>query len=156
GYAGNSLWDWPVLPDFVDSRIHDYARTNASIGINGVVLNNVNTSSQFLTEEYLVKVAALANTFRPYGMRVYLTARFSAPIEIGGIHTADPLNPTVANWWKNKADEIYKFIPDFGGFLVKANSEEQPGPATYGRTHAEGANMLAAALAPHQGIVFWR
>ncbi len=156
GYAGKSLWNWSELPAHIDPRLTDYARANASIGINGSVLNNVNANAQILTAEYLEKVAAIANVFRPYGIRVYLAARFSAPIELGKLPTADPLNPSVAGWWKAKADEIYKLIPDFGGFIVKANSEGQPGPRTYNRTHADGANMLAAALAPHHGIVFWR
>ena len=156
GYAGKSLWDWDELPQKVDPRLVDYARANASIGINGAVLNNVNANSQFLTSEYLDKVAAIANVFRPYGIRVYLSARFSAPMELGKLPTADPLDPSVRAWWKQKAAEIYKLIPDFGGFLVKANSEGQPGPRTYGRTHADGANMLAAAVAPHHGIVMWR
>jgi alpha-glucuronidase len=156
GYAGRSLWDWKALPDRVDTRLRDYARANASLGINGSVLNNVNANSQSLSEEYLRKSAAIADAFRPYGVRVYLSARFSAPIELGGLKTADPLDGEVAAWWKKKADEIYKIIPDFGGFLVKANSEGQPGPRTYNRNHVEGANMLAAALAPHKGIVIWR
>jgi alpha-glucuronidase len=109
-----------------------------------------------LTEPYLLKVAALANVFRPYGIRVFLTARFSAPVEIGKLPTADPLDPAVQQWWKQKVDEIYKHVPDFGGFVVKANSEGQPGPQNYNRSHADGANMLAEALAPHQGIVMWR
>jgi len=116
----------------------------------------VNANAQILTADYLRKVAAIAGVFRPYGIRVYLSARFSAPIELGGLKTADPLDPDVAAWWKTKADEIYKAIPDFGGFLVKANSEGQPGPRTYGRTHLDGANMLAAAVAPHHGVVIWR
>ncbi len=120
------------------------------------MLNNVAANALILTPMYLEKVAALAGVFRPYGIRVYLSARFSAPIEIGGLKTADPLDPQVQRWWREKADEIYKTIPDFGGFLVKANSEGQPGPQDYGRTHAEGANMLADALAPHGGIVMWR
>lgn len=156
GYAGFSLWDWHKLPDYVDPRTTDYARANASIGINGTVLTNVNANATSLTAEYLAKAAVLADVFRPYGIRVYLTARFSAPVEIGGLPTADPLDPAVAAWWKRKADEIYGFIPDFGGFLVKANSEGQPGPQDYGRTHADGANVLADALAPHGGIVMWR
>ena len=156
GYAGKSLWNWAELPERIDQRLIDYARANASIGINGSVLNNVNANAQILTGEYLAKVAAIANVFRPYGIRVYLSARFSAPMEIGKLSTADPLDPTVIRWWKGKADEIYKLIPDFGGFLVKANSEGQPGPRTYNRTHADGANMLAAAVAPHKGIVMWR
>jgi alpha-glucuronidase len=156
GYAGHSLWDWWHLPDFRDPRYKDYARANASIGINGTVLNNVNANALSLTAEYIAKAAALAEVFRPYGIRVYLSARFSAPIEIGGLDTADPLNPRVRDWWRQKANEIYAAIPDFGGFLVKANSEGQPGPQDYSRTHADGANMLAGALEPHGGVVMWR
>ena len=156
GYAGFSLWDWHKLPDYRSPRYTDYARANASIGINGTVLTNVNANATSLTAEYLGKAAALADVFRPYGIRVYLTARFSAPIEIGGLATADPLDPAVAAWWKRKAAEIYGFIPDFGGFLVKANSEGQPGPQDYGRTHADGANLLADAVGPHGGVVMWR
>lgn len=156
GYAGKSLWNWDELPDRVDQRLIDYARANASIGINGSVLNNVNANAKILTPEYLEKVAVIANVFRPYGIRVYLAARFSAPMEIGNLSTADPLDLSVRAWWKEKANEIYKVIPDFGGFIVKANSEGQPGPRTYNRTHADGANMLAAAVAPHKGIVLWR
>jgi alpha-glucuronidase len=156
GYAGQSLWNWFILPDYIDPRYKDYARANASIGINGAVLTNVNADAQVLTEPYLQKVAAIAGVLRPYGIRVYLTARFSAPHEIGGLPTSDPLDPAVAAWWKSKVDEIYKIIPDFGGFLVKANSEGQPGPQAYGRNHADGANVLADALAPHGGIVMWR
>ncbi len=153
---GYALWDWKRLPEKVDARLRDYARANASIGINGTVLNNVNADAEILTAGYLRKVAAIADAFRPYGVKVHLSARFSAPIDIGGLKTADPLDPQVAKWWRTKADEIYALIPDFGGFLVKANSEGQPGPRTYHRSHAEGANMLAAALAPHHGIVVWR
>ncbi|MFD1003475.1 alpha-glucuronidase family glycosyl hydrolase [Ohtaekwangia kribbensis] len=156
GYAGFSLWDWHRLPGYIDQRYIDYARANASIGINGAVLTNVNANAQILTEPYLKKVAALANVFRPYGIKVYLTARFSAPVEIGGLSTADPLDANVKAWWKKKIDEIYTYIPDFGGFTVKANSEGQPGPQNYNRNHADGANMLAEALAPHNGIVMWR
>ena len=156
GYAGASLWEWARLPDSLSPRYRDYARANASLGINGAVLTNVNANAQVLTPPYLVKVAALARVFRPYGIKVYLTARFSAPIEIGGLTTADPLNDGVRAWWVAKADEIYRTIPDFGGFVVKANSEGQPGPQEYHRTHADGANMLADALAPHGGIVMWR
>jgi alpha-glucuronidase len=156
GYAGFSIWDWHKLPDYIDQRYIDYARVNASIGINGAVLNNVNANALILTPEYLLKVKALADVFRPYGLKVYLTARFSAPVEIGGLKTADPLDASVAAWWKAKADEIYTLIPDFGGFLVKANSEGQPGPQNYGRNHADGANMLSAAVAPHGGVVMWR
>ena len=156
GYAGLSLWDWKSLPDSISPRYLDYARANASIGINGSVLTNVNANALILTKEYLVKVAAIADVFRPYGIRVYLTARFSAPVELDKLRTADPLDPEVISWWKKKVDEIYSYIPDFGGFTVKANSEGQPGPQKYNRSHADGANMLADALAPHKGIVMWR
>jgi alpha-glucuronidase len=156
GYAGGSLWDWHKLPDYRAPRYTDYARANASIGINGTVLTNVNANATSLTAEYLTKAAALADVFRTYGVRVYLTARFSAPIEIGGLKTADPLAPEVKAWWTAKVAEIYKVIPDFGGFLVKANSEGQPGPQDYKRTHADGANMLAEALERYGGIVMWR
>lgn len=156
GYAGQSIWDWHRLPDYIDPRYKDYARANASIGINGVSPINVNANAQTLTPQYLEKVKALADVFRPYGIKIYLTARFSAPIEIGKLKTADPLDPSVQKWWKDKVDEIYTYIPDFGGFLVKANSEGQPGPQNYGRNHADGANMFADALAPHGGIVMWR
>ncbi len=156
GYAGRSLWDWQTLPEWRDPRYTDYARANASVGINGTVLNNVNANAQSLAPDYLDKAATLADTFRPYGIRVYLSVRFSAPIELGGLKTADPRDPDVQRWWQHKADEIYARIPDFGGFLVKANSEGQPGPQDYGRSHAEGANLLADALAPHGGVVMWR
>lgn len=156
GYAGHSLWDWEALPDSISPRYEEYARENARIGINGTVLNNVNASPKILSHDYLVKVARLADTFRPYGMKVYLSVNFASPMVLDSLPTADPLVPEVAAWWKNKADEIYSLIPDFGGFLVKANSEGQPGPMDFGRTHADGANMLARALAPHNGIVMWR
>lgn len=156
GYAGRSLWDWQSLPEWRDPRYTYYARANASLGINGTVLNNVNAQAWSLAPDYLAKAAALAEVFRPYGIRVYLSARFSAPIELGGLTTADPLDPAVQRWWRDKVDEIYTAIPDFGGFLVKANSEGQPGPQDYGRTHADGANLLADALAPHGGVVMWR
>lgn len=156
GYAGRSLWNWAALPETVDPRYRDYARANASIGINGTVLNNVNANAEILTSDYIAKVATLASELRPYGIRVYLSARFSAPIEIGGLTTADPLDPMVRRWWQNKAAEIYRAVPDFGGFLVKANSEGQPGPQDYGRSHADGANMLAEAVAPYGGVVMWR
>lgn len=156
GYAGYTLWDWQRLPGYIDPRYRDYARANASIGINGTVLNNVNANARSLTTEYLIKTAALADVFRPYGIRVYLTARFSAPKELRALNTADPLDPEVRQWWKDKVKEIYKYIPDFGGFLVKANSEGQPGPQDYKRTHADGANMMAEALEPYGGIVMWR
>lgn len=156
GYAGISIWNWQTLPGYIDQRYKDYARANASIGINGTVLTNVNSNALIITKDYLVKFAALADLFRAYGIKVYLTARFSAPVEIGGLKTADPLDPQVQEWWKQRVNEIYSYIPDFGGFLVKANSEGQPGPQNYGRTHADGANMLADAVAPHGGIVMWR
>ena len=156
GYAGYTLWDWQRLPGYIDPRYRDYARATASIGINGTVLNNVNANARSLTTEYLIKAAALADVFRPYGIRVYLTARFSAPKELRALNTADPLDPEVRQWWKDKVKEIYKYIPDFGGFLVKANSEGQPGPQDYKRTHADGANMMAEALEPYGGIVMWR
>jgi alpha-glucuronidase len=156
GYAGFSIWDWHKLPEYVSPQYEDYARANASIGIHGAVLTNVNANALVLTEEYLPKVSALADVFRPWGVRVFLTARFSAPIEVGGLPTADPLDPKVARFWRDKAQEIYRHVPDFGGLLVKANSEGQPGPADYGRTHADGANVLADALAPHGGTVLWR
>lgn len=156
GYAGRSLWDWQSLPEWNDPRYTDYARANASLGINGTVLNNVNASAWSLAPAYLDKAAALAEVFRPYGIRVYLSARFSAPIELGGLDTADPLDPRVRRWWRDKVAEIHARIPDFGGFLVKANSEGQPGPQDYGRSHADGANLLADALAPYGGVVMWR
>lgn len=156
GYAGQSIWDWHRLPGFHSELYTDYARANASIGINGTVLNNVNSNALSLSPLYLEKAKALADIFRPYGIRVYLSARFSAPIELGKLGTSDPLDPQVRAWWKAKADEVYSYIPDFGGFLVKANSEGQPGPQDYGRTHAEGANMLADAVGPHGGVVMWR
>src|ERR1700683_663292 len=156
GYAGASIWNWHKLPDYLAPRYVDYARACASIGINGTVVNNVNANALSLTAAYLEKAAALAGVFRPYGIKLYLTARFTAPIEIGGLKTADPLDPAVRRWWLQKVDEIYRYIPDFGGFLVKANSEGQPGPQAYGRTHADGANLLADAVAPHGGIVMWR
>jgi len=156
GYAGQSIWDWWTLPDWKGPRYADYARANASIGINGAVLNNVNAKPESLTAPYIAKAAALADVFRPYGIKVYLSARFSAPIELGGLKTADPLDPAVKAWWAAKADEIYRAIPDFGGFLVKANSEGQPGPQDYHRTHADGANVLADAVGRHGGIVIYR
>jgi len=156
GYAGPSIWDWHKLPGYLDPRYTDYARASASVGINGVSVTNVNANATSLTPMYLERAAALANVMRPYGIRIFLTARFSAPIEIGGLETADPLDPDVQAWWADKADEIYGYIPDFGGFLVKANSEGQPGPHEYGRNHGQGANMLADALAPHGGVVMWR
>ncbi len=168
GYAGNSLWKWDELPEKTDIRYHDYAKVNASIGINGTVLNNVNANPNFLREEYCRKVAKLADVFRPYGIRVFLSVNFSSPIYgrftidgnrkggIGNLKTSDPMDPQVRKWWKEKVEQIYSLIPDFGGFLVKANSEGMPGPQDYKRTHADGANMLAEALQPYGGIVMWR
>src|SRR5664279_4577150 len=156
GYAGFSLWDWYKLPDYLSPRYTDYARANASLGINGTVLTNVNAHALLLTLPYLRKVAALAQVFRPYGIRVYLSARFSAPLELGDLPTADPLDVNVRKWWQTKAQQIYDLIPDFGGFLVKANSEGQPGPHDYKRRHVDGANLLAQALQPYGGVVIWR
>ena len=156
GYAGSSIWKWYELPQHLDPRYTDYARANASIGINGVAINNVNASARYLTAEYIQKVKALAGVMRPYGIRVYLSVFWAAPKVIGGLETSDPLDAQVKQWWAAKTEELYKKIPDFGGFLVKANSEGEPGPQDYGRTHADGANMLATALGPHDGIVMWR
>ncbi|OYV86717.1 MAG: alpha-glucuronidase, partial [Ignavibacteriae bacterium 37-53-5] len=156
GYSGFSIWNWHTLPVFIKRRYIDYARANASIGINGAVLNNVNADPRIMTRHYLKKVAALADVFRPYGIKVYLCANFDAPILLGKMKTADPTDPQVQEWWQHKAKEIYSFIPDFGGFLVKANSEGQPGPSDYGLTQADGANLLANAVKPYGGIVMWR
>ncbi len=156
GYAGRSLWNWAELPAISSSRYQEYARLNASIGINGVVLNNVNASPQILSPDYLVKVQALAQVFRPYGIKVFLSINFSSPAALGGLPTSDPLDKDVQRWWRDKVRDIYRCIPDFGGFLVKANSEGLPGPQDFGRTHADGANMLADALEPFGGIVMWR
>ncbi len=156
GYAGRSIWEWKKLPDTISQRYTDYARANASIGINAASVTNVNSNVLSLSKDYILKAKVLADIFRPYGIKLFLTARFSAPVEMGGLKTADPLDPQVQNWWKEKVKEIYQSIPDFGGFLVKANSEGQPGPQTYNRSHAEGANLLADALAPFNGMVIWR
>ena len=155
GYAGPSVWGWTqeTLPV---SRIDRYGRLNQKIGINGVVLNNVNAAPAILDEWHLRRAAAIADILRPYGIRVYLSVNFAAPVSLGGLPTADPLDPCVMAWWAGKVDEIYALIPDFGGFLVKASSEGQPGPQDYGRSHPDGANMLADALAAHGGILFWR
>ena len=154
GYAGWSIWHWgePVPVRLIE----EYSRLNASIGINGSVLNNVNASPEILRRDYLERVAQIADIMRPYGIRVYLSVNFSSPAALGGLPTSDPLNAVVQQWWADKVSEIYNLIPDFGGFLVKANSEGLPGPQDFGRTHADGANMLADALAPHDGIVMWR
>ena len=153
GYAGESIFEWFKLDE---QLIRDYARANASIGINGSVLNNVNASPKMLTKPYLKEVKKIADILRPYGIRVFLSINFATPMALGQTTTADPKDASVRKWWKGKAKEIYKLIPDFGGFLVKANSEGQPGPGDYHRTHADGANMLAEALEPYQGIVMWR
>ena len=151
GFAGKSIF---LNPD--PERMKMYARANASAGINGTVLNNVNAKPEALSTESLQKAKNIADQLRPYGIRVYLSINFASPIKVGGLKTADPLNAEVVKWWKDKVNEIYKLIPDFGGFLVKANSEGEPGPQDFGRTHADGANMLAGALKPHKGIVMWR
>lgn len=156
GYAGHSIFDWHKMPDYMDPRYTDMARANASVGINGIALNNVSADPWMLSSMYVEKVAALAAVLRPYGIRVYVAAKFSAPVELGKLKTADPADPLVQAWWKKKVDGIYRRIPDFGGFVVKANSEGQPGPRDYGRSQAEGANVIADALAPHGGTVFWR
>ena len=156
GYAGYSIWMWDELPAVVSPRYKEYARANASIGINGTVLNNVNASPEILSAEYLEKVKAIAAEIRPYNIKVYLSINFSSPKELGGLKDSDPMNPEVQKWWKEKAKEIYSIIPDFGGFLVKANSEGLPGPMDYGRTHVDGANMLADAVKPYGGIIMWR
>ncbi len=156
GYAGDSIWKWDELPRYLSPRYIAFARACASIGINGVVLNNVNASPYILTPLYLEKVAALAGVLRPYGIRVYLSVPFSAPITVGRLKTADPLDPAVQAWWRKKVAEIYRDVPDFGGFLTKADSEGEPGPEQYGRTQAQGANLLARTLAPYGGIVMWR
>ena len=156
GYAGQSIWDFWRLPGYVDPRYRDYARADASIGINGAVLNNVGASSVYLTPRWIAKVAAIADVLRPYGIRVYLSVLFNSPLDLGATKTGDPRDPAVIAWWHAKADEIYRTIPDFGGFLVKADSEGQPGPRDYHLTQAQGANMIAGALAPHGGVLMWR
>lgn len=157
GYAGNSIfWNNSQRSTLNAQLIKNYAEACASIGINGTVLNNVNASPKILTQEYLQQVKKIADILRPWGIRVYLSVNFGSPKALGEVNTADPLNTKVRRWWQKKVKEIYKVIPDFGGFLVKANSEGQPGPFDYGRTHADGANMLADALKPYGGIVMWR
>ena len=167
GYAGKSIFKWEEIKlgkngkgGSISKSLHDrlitYARANASLGINGSVLNNVNASPKMMTAEYINKVKVIANILRPYGIRVYLSINFASPMALGYTKTADPLDKKVQQWWKKKAKEIYAAIPDFGGFLVKANSEGQPGPGDYHRTHADGANMLADAVKPYGGIVMWR
>lgn len=155
GYAGESIWDWETLP-ISKQRYIDYARFLASVGINGTVINNVNANPKMLKREYILRYEGLADIFREYGIKLFVSANYASPIEIGGLENADPLNPKVAKWWQDKIDEIYSIIPDFGGFLVKADSEGQPGPYMYGRTHAQGANMLAESFEKHGGLVIWR
>ena len=163
GFAGRSIF-WNEKGEMRNEKwdaaheelIRTYARANASIGINGTVLNNVNAKPEALTTESLQKAKEIADLLRPYGIRVYLSINFASPIKVGGLKTADPLDANVVRWWKDKVNEIYKMIPDFGGFLVKANSEGEPGPQDFGRTHADGANMLGKVLKPHKGIVMWR
>ncbi len=156
GYAGLSLWEWGTLPEYKHPRYTDYARFNASLGINASVINNVNADPRILTDQFLEKIAVLADTFRPYGIQLFLSVNFDSPRRLGAMETSDPLDPDVRAWWKEHVDKVYSYIPDFGGFLVKADSEGQPGPHGYNRTHADGANMLAEVLAPHDGIVVWR
>lgn len=163
GYAGRSIWKWEEIPAgkkqmpaTLKSRYEEYGRINQAYGINGTVLNNVNAKPMMLSRPMLQKTAKIADILRPYGIKVYLSINFASPKALGELNTADPLDTRVQAWWKKKADEIYKLIPDFGGFLVKANSEGEPGPMDYGRTHVDGANMLADALRPHGGIVMWR
>ncbi len=163
GYAGKSIWKWEAIPtgkkhmpDSLRMRYEEYGRINQQYGINGTVLNNVNAKPMMLTRSMLLKTSKIADILRPYGVKVYLSINFATPKALGELKTADPLDPKVQAWWKKKADEIYQLIPDFGGFLVKANSEGEPGPMDYGRSHADGANMLATALEPHGGIVMWR
>ena len=157
GYAGSSIYKWDELPDKVDSRYEDFARANASIGINTIVINNVNTQTNYIRTENLPKIKAIADVFRKYGIRLALTVRFDSPIVIGGLGTADPLDDRVISWWEGKFNEIYAIIPDFAGILVKADSEGQPGPSQYGRTHADGANMFSEILAGHNdAVVMWR
>ena len=155
GYAGLSMWEW-TSPEIPVDRIRRYGELCASVGLNGAVLNNVNANPLILDAEHIARVAAIADILREYGLRTYLSIKWTSPITLGGLNSGDPLNPAVRNWWKDKAAELYKAIPDFGGFLVKANSEGQAGPQDYGRTHADGANMLAEALEPYGGIVMWR
>jgi alpha-glucuronidase len=155
-YAGGNVWDWDALPDRVHLKYLTYARAHASIGVNAMVLNNVNAERKYLTKEYIAKEKALADLFRPYGIRVFLSANFSAPVSLGGLPSADPADLAALDWWKAKCAEIYAAIPDFGGFVVKANSEGEPGPKDYGRNHAEGANLLARAIEGFGGLVIWR
>ncbi len=155
GYAGLSMWEW-TAEDIPVERIHKYGDLCASVGINGAVLNNVNSNALMLDAEHIARVAKIADILREYGIKTYISIKWTSPITLDGLKSGDPFNPEVRNWWKKKAAEIYKSIPDFGGFLVKANSEGQAGPQDYGRTHADGANMLAEAVAPYGGVIMWR
>ena len=155
GYAGESMWEW-TSPTIPEARIRHYGELCASVGLNGAVLNNVNSNPLILDAEHIARVAKIADILREYGIKTYLSIKWTSPIALSGLKSGDPLNPKVRQWWKDKAAEIYKAIPDFGGFLVKANSEGQAGPQDYGRTHADGANMLGEAVAPYGGIVMWR
>ncbi len=155
GYAGHSIWEW-TSEEIPTERIKEYGLLNQKIGINGTVLNNVNASPRILDSEHVQRAGKIADILRPYGMRVYFSVNFASPMAMGELPTADPLDPAVRQWWRDKVDYIYSVIPDFGGFLVKASSEGQPGPGDFGRSHDEGANMMAEALAPHGGIVMWR
>ncbi|WP_341937585.1 alpha-glucuronidase family glycosyl hydrolase [Marinimicrobium sp. C2-29] len=157
GYAGLSLWEWGKLPEYNENpRYKDYARINASLGINGTAINNVNADPRILTDQFLEKVAALNEVFRAYGIKTYLSINYDSPRAFGDLETSDPLDPEVQQWWKDRVAKVYEHVPDLGGFLVKADSEGQPGPQGYGRNHAEGANILAEALEPYGGVVFWR
>lgn len=164
GFAGHSIWKWEEIPTAKKAKLpkhlldkyNEYGRINQEYQINGTVLNNVNANAKMMSSDMIKKTAKIADVLRPYGIKVYVSVNFASPKALGDLKTADPLDPQVAQWWAKKADEIYKLIPDFGGFLVKANSEGEPGPMDYGRTHVDGANMLAAALKPHGGIVMWR
>ena len=156
GYAGRSIWKWDELPAKLSPRYEAYARANASVGINATVLNNVNATPDILTAIYIQKIKALAEVFRPFKIKVFISINFASPKQLGHLPDADPLRPEVQKWWKEKVKEIYRAIPDFGGFLVKANSEGLPGPMDYGRTHVDGANMIADALKPYGGLLMWR
>ncbi len=163
GFAGRSIWKWEEIPagkgsmpKELKARYEEYGRINQAYGINGTVLNNVNAKPLALSSDMLKKTAKIADVLRPYGIKVYLSVNFASPKALGDLDTADPLDERVPLWWQKKVKEIYGLIPDFGGFLVKANSEGEPGPMDYGRTHVDGANMLANALKPYKGIVMWR
>jgi len=155
GYGGASLINWATLPA-PDPRHHDFAKLLASVGFSGLCINNVNADPRYLSPAYLTKIAAIASEFRPYGIQLFIAVSFDSPRKLGGLKTSDPLDPAVREWWAKKADEVYRIIPDLGGYVIKADSEGQPGPYAYGRDHAQGANALAAALRPHHGLLIWR